>query len=239
VRLKGHWQAWITTAVALAAVACGTTAAPTGQPDGTTSPAVALPGIANPTPHPTPTAAISTPEPAGAAMPAQPVSAKDSITLAMNEEPITMNPYISQGGIAQSPSKDNMVDPLTWQSGDDQRIVSTTATESWQKVDADTWRFELRQGVKFHNGEAWNAQAALPSLAYQGVADNDNSSFNYTAGYKAEAVGEYSVNINCDQACPVFPETAFLLNFSAPDYFKNAPEEEFEKKTVGSDRTSR
>jgi peptide/nickel transport system substrate-binding protein len=233
VRLKGHWQAWITTAVALAAVACGTTAAPTGQPDGTASPTAALPGIANPTPRPSPTAAISTPEPVATTMPDQPVSAKDSITLAMNEEPVTMNPFISQGGIAASPSKDNMVDPLTWQSGDDQRIVPTTATESWQKVDADTWRFELRQGVKFHNGEAWNAQAALPSLAYQGVADNDNSSFSYTAGYKPEAVGEYTVNINCDQACPVFPQTAFLLNFSAPDYFKNTSEEQFGQKTVG------
>src|ERR671914_11372 len=233
VRLKRHWQAWITAVVVVAAVACGTTAAPTGPPGSTTSPTVALPGIANPTPRPSPTAAISTPESVGTAMPARPVSAKDSITLAMNEEPTTMNPFISQGGIAASPSKDNMVDPLTWQSGDDQRIVPTTATESWQQVDADTWRFELRQGVKFHNGEAWNAQAALPSLAYQGVADNDNSSFSYTAGYKAEAVGEYTVNINCDQACPIFPETAFLLNFSAPDYFKNASEEEFGQKTVG------
>jgi peptide/nickel transport system substrate-binding protein len=233
VRLKRHWQAWITAVVVVAAVACGTTAAPTGQPGSTTSPTVALPGIANPTPRPTPTTAISTPESVATAMPTQPVSAKDSITLAMNEEPTTMNPFISQGGIAASPSKDNMVDPLTWQSGDDQRIVPTTATESWQQVDADTWRFELRQGVKFHNGEAWNAQAALPSLAYQGVADNDNSSFSYTAGYKAEAVGEYTVNINCDQACPIFPETAFLLNFSAPNYFKNASEEEFGQKTVG------
>jgi peptide/nickel transport system substrate-binding protein len=194
---------------------------------------VALPGIANPTPRPTPTAAINTPQPVGTAMPTRPVSAKDSITLAMNEEPITLNPFPTQGGIAASPGKDNMVDPLTWQSGDDQRIVPTTATESWQQVDADTWHFELRKGVKFHNGEAWNAQAALPSLGYQGIAENDNSSFPYTGGYKGEAVGEYTVNINCGQACPIFPESAFLMNFSAPDYFKNTPEEEFGQKTVG------
>ncbi len=181
MRLKGHWEAWITAAVVVVAAACGTTATPTVQPTDTASPPFGLPGIANPTPRPTPTTAINTPDPVATAMPIQPVSAKDSITLAMNEEPTTMNPFISQGGIAASPSKDNMVDPLTWQSGDDQHIVPTTATESWQQVDADTWRFELRQGVKFHNGEAWNAQAALPSLAYQGVADNDNSSFSYTA----------------------------------------------------------
>jgi peptide/nickel transport system substrate-binding protein len=72
----------------------------------------------------------------------------------MNEEPLTLNPFPTQGGISAAPGKDNLVDPLTWQSGDDLRIVPTTATESWQQVDADTWRFELRQGVSFHNGEA-------------------------------------------------------------------------------------
>jgi peptide/nickel transport system substrate-binding protein len=175
----------------------------------------------------------STPQSVDTAMPGRPVSAKDSITLAMNEEPLTLNPYPTQGGIAASPGKDNLVDPLTWQSGDDLRIVPTTATESWQQVDADTWSFELRRGVKFHNGEAWNAQAALPSLEHQGIAENGNSSYPYTGGYTGEAVGEYTVNINCDQPCPVFPESAFLLNFSAPDYFKNTSEEEFGQKTVG------
>jgi hypothetical protein len=40
-----------------------------------------------------------------------------------------MNPYLTQGGIATSVVKDNMVDPLTWQSADDLRIVPTTASE--------------------------------------------------------------------------------------------------------------
>jgi peptide/nickel transport system substrate-binding protein len=31
--------------------------------------------------------------------------------------------------------------------------------ESWELVDPTTWRFKLRQGVKFQNGEDWNAEA--------------------------------------------------------------------------------
>jgi peptide/nickel transport system substrate-binding protein len=137
------------------------------------------------------------------------VSAQDSMTLVINEEPLTMNPFPTQGGIAASPGKDNMVDPLTWQSGDDLRIVPTTATTSWEQLGPNKWRFQLRQGVKFHNGEAWNAQAALPSLAYQGVGNNDNSSFAYTGGFKAEATDEYTLDITCDQPAPSSPIAQF------------------------------
>jgi hypothetical protein len=60
---------------------CGTTAAPTVPPGGTVSPTVALPGITNPTPRLTLTTALSNPQPVATAIPTQPVSAKDSITL--------------------------------------------------------------------------------------------------------------------------------------------------------------
>lgn len=73
----------------------------------------------------------------------------------------------------------------------------------------------------------------MPSLDYQGVAANGNSSFPYTGGFQSEAVGDYTVDINCDQPCPVFPESAFLVNFSAPDFFEITPEDEFGQTTVG------
>jgi peptide/nickel transport system substrate-binding protein len=148
------------------------------------------------------------------------------MTLVINEEPLTVNPFPSQGGIAASPGKDNLVDPLTWQSGDDQRIVPTTATTGWEQLAPDQWQFTLRQGVKFHNGEDWNAEAALPSLNYQGQGNNDNSSFAYTAGFQAEAVDDYTLNINCDQPCPIYPNTTIFLNFLAPDFYANASEDE-------------
>src|ERR671915_416125 len=171
-------------------------------------------------------AAPATPVPAGVA------SARDTMTLVINQEPLTMNPFPSQGGIAASPGKDNMVDPLTWQSGDNQRIVPTTATTGWEQLAPNKWRFRLRQGVKFHNGEAWNAQAALPSLAYQGVGNNDNSSFAYTGGFKAEATDDYTLDITCGQACPIFPNSTIFLNFLAPDFYANSSEETLTRQAI-------
>jgi peptide/nickel transport system substrate-binding protein len=154
------------------------------------------------------------------------VSAKDSITLVIEAEPPELDPLLGGGGISSAVVNDNMVDPLTWQSGDDLRIVPTTATVSWQQLAPDKWRFELRKGVKFHNGEDWNAQAALPSLAFEGIAGNENPSFGYTGGFKAEAVGEYTLDLTCAQACPIFPNTAFFLDFVPPKFYASATEEE-------------
>jgi peptide/nickel transport system substrate-binding protein len=208
----------------LLAAACGGAAPATQTPSASPS----TEGVTEPAPTATP---ISQPTvtPATNDM----VSAQDSITLVIGQEPLTMNAFLTQGGIATSVVKDNMVDPLTWQSGDDLRIVPTTATESWEQMAPDHWRFQLRQGVQFHNGEEWNAEAAMPSLAFQGTEANANSSAAYTGTFQAEVVDEYALDIMCDQPCPIFPQTSVFLNFQAPEFYTSASEEELSRNVVG------
>jgi peptide/nickel transport system substrate-binding protein len=38
--------------------------------------------------------------------------------------------------------------------------VRPALAESWDNIDATTWRFKLRKGVKFHDGTSFNAEAA-------------------------------------------------------------------------------
>jgi hypothetical protein len=130
-------RAWAVAAVVMTvalAAACGGAATPP-EPATTTVVTPLAPNVTT-GPTPIPTGAPTTmPSPTGV------VSAQDSMTLVINEEPLTTNPFPTQGGIAASPGKDNMVDPLTWQSGDDLRIVPTTATTSWEQLAPDKWRF--------------------------------------------------------------------------------------------------
>jgi peptide/nickel transport system substrate-binding protein len=79
----------------------------------------------------------------------------------------------------------------------------------------------------------WNARAAIPSLDFQGATGNENTSAGYTGGFKAEVAGEYTLDIKCDQPCPIFPSTTVFLNFEAPDFYTSSSEEELSGRTVG------
>ena len=51
----------------------------------------------------------------------------------------------------------HLFDALVGLEGDDLRPVGLLA-ERWEIVNPTTWRFHLRKGVKFHNGEAFDAE---------------------------------------------------------------------------------
>ena len=140
-------------------IAAATTAAP--AVNSTSAPPSGATSEVAPTASPTP-GATATPLPSGI------VSARDDVTLVVGGEPAHVNPFLSGAGIPDASFRDNVVDPLSWQSGDDQRIVPTTATTAWQQIAPNQWRFTLRQGIKFQDGELWNAQSAVPSLQFQG-----------------------------------------------------------------------
>jgi peptide/nickel transport system substrate-binding protein len=216
VKTNLGWRPSITGMIIILAmilVACGSSESPTPiSESGTTSVA----------------GSSATPVPAAVAVtaPGKVVSARDNIILVIGAQPPNVDALGAGAGISQSVHHDNMSDPLVWQSGDDQRLVPTTATTGWEQLSPTKWRFNLREGVKFHNGEAWNAQAALPSLAILASAQNDNPSYGYTGGFTAEAVDEFTLDLNCTTACPIFPNTAFFMNFTAPDFLNNTSEED-------------
>ena len=208
--------------------------APAAAPaaSGSSAPAAA-PTQVRPTATPVPDA-TPTPAPTATPLPEGVTSARDDITIVLPEEPIQLNSRLSIGAsLNATVTRANLQDPLTWQSGDDLRIVPTSATTGWEQVDADTWRFNLREGVKFHNGEAWNAAAAVASLQDVGSPISEGGSINYTGPYTSAAVDDYTVDINCENACPIFPNTSFFVNFEAPDWFASTSEEDRAGTSVG------
>src|SRR5262249_41419948 len=149
-----------TAAPAKPAEAAKPTEAPKpAAPAATTAPAAPA-AAAKPTEAPKPAAAAPTAAPTQAA-PAQAKpaaqagsAARGQIVIVNESEPDTIVPKNASTNISYF-VMDNVYDHLTARdiSTPENKIVPQLA-ESWSTVDPKTWRFKLRQGVKFSNGEA-------------------------------------------------------------------------------------
>src|SRR6478736_5182486 len=65
---------------------------------------------------------------------------------------------------------------------------------SWKTVKPDTWRFELRKDVKFHNGNPFTADDVVASITR--ILDPDSRARgDLVAVLKAEKVDDYTVDI--------------------------------------------
>jgi peptide/nickel transport system substrate-binding protein len=103
----------------------------------------------------------------------------------------------------------------------------------YEMIEPNRWRYTLREGVKFHNGEPWNAEAAKLGLDWNGVGSNPGNSLSYTGVTTGEVVDELTVDVVCEDPCPIFPRTGIFTEFVAPQWWATASEEEKSRTTNG------
>ena len=82
------------------------------------------------------------------------------------------------------------------------RIVPALA-ETWENPDELTWRFKLRRGVLFHNGDEFNASDVEYTLN-QTMTDKENVFNDLLAGVdKVEVIDDYTIDVVTKEATPV------------------------------------
>src|SRR4029078_153196 len=99
--------------------------------------------------------------PTPAAAPAR-VEPKGSVTLVLAEEPPIIAAHDATFTVSFPIIRNVNEALLNWNPKTNQ-FVPELATK-WEKSDLTPWRFPLRQGVKFHDGTPWNAEAAADAL---------------------------------------------------------------------------
>jgi ABC-type transport system substrate-binding protein len=209
----------------LFSVACGSAAAPTSLPTSTPSLAKA--------PQPS---SIILPTTTPAMTPISPtVSGRDAITLVVSDEPVTLDAFSAQctGTPELFPCGDYSMDTLTYISEETREVIPLSATEKWEQVAPDRWRFTLRQGVKFHNGEPFDSAAAKYAIDLEGNESIGHLSVSYTGPVSAEVVDPFTVDVVCEGPCPIYPKSAFLTRFQAPDWYQAASEAQRNETTIG------
>ena len=171
---------------------------------------------------------------------------KQRVTLVYGEAPTNLGVWGSVDADGDSTSgpgcriipvhsvcQDFATDVLTYIDSTTFEVVPLSGTQSWEQTAPNRWRFELTPGVKFHNGEAWNAAAAAQGFDIEGSEAIGQASVSYTKAFVGEVVGDMTVDAVCENACPIFPTTAFLVGFQAPAWYNSSSSTEKVEKTIG------
>src|SRR6266403_749266 len=123
------------------------------------------------------------------------------VVIAQGVDPTTldiMNQQESPAAIIGS----HIYEPL-WERDPNLKIVPGLATEMPKLVAPTTWEVKLRKGVKFHNGEDFNAESAKFSL--ERVKDPKlRASSNFKPIESIEIVDSYTIRVHTNKPWPTF-----------------------------------
>ena len=119
--------------------------------------------------------------------------------------------------------------------GPDGKLLPALA-ESWKVVDPKTIVFNLRKGVKFHNGEDFNADAAKFSIdRMKDPATKSGVASKYASIENVQVVDPYTIQLNLNKPdATLFFAFAAQLGMEPPNYVKQVGAEGFAAKPVGT-----
>ena len=127
---------------------------------------------------------------------AAPTGDPGSVTIAVTTEPSTLDPQAVNDRSSRVVTS-NLFESLLGR--DSTGVLVPVLATSYMGVDDDTWRFEIREGVTFHDGQALNAQAAADSLNRMLDPDYSTQRDSYIERIvSGEAVGEFTLDIHTD-----------------------------------------
>ncbi|HXX39353.1 MAG TPA: ABC transporter substrate-binding protein [bacterium] len=113
-------------------------------------------------------------------------------------------------------------------------IMPNLAT-SWKLTSPTTWTIEVRQGVMFTNGEAFNAEVAAWNVNW--VLDPANKapiSTDLALAQSAKATGPYTLEVTTKQAFPNLPLALTRVFVLPQKYYESVGADGFAKHPVGT-----
>ena len=129
---------------------------------------------------------------------------KDSMVLGMTLEPPGLDPTAGAAAAIAEIVHYNILETLTKINADGS--VSPLLAESWEvSPDLRTYTFKLKRGVKFQNGEPFNAQAVKFSFDRAGGEKSTNKDKRTFANISTQVVDDYTVVLINKEIDPDLP----------------------------------
>ncbi len=206
--------------IVLTVAACAPAPAPTAIPPPPTSAPAVAPTTA---PVVAPTAVPATAAPTTAAKPTGQITFSDTADIR------TLDPKLVSGRPDQNALR-MMFDSL-YHRDNDMKIIPWLAT-SYENPDDRTWRFRLRRGVKFHNGNDFKANDVKFSI--ERLLEPESPLDARANVEKVVVVDDYTVDIVTKQPYAAFMTRIVLWHMTDEEYFKQVGVSGVAAKPVGT-----
>ena len=132
-----------------------------------------------------------------------------TLTIGVRGGPDSIDPHFTATGTHAEALK-HVYDTLVW-SGDGLELEPRLAT-SWKAVDANTWEFKLRPGVKFHDGSDFTAEDVKFSIERIPTVAGPNPTTIYVRRVKeTKIIDPLTLHIVTDGPAPVLPNDFIRL----------------------------
>jgi peptide/nickel transport system substrate-binding protein len=158
-------------------------------------------------------------------------SSGGGLTIAIGSEPTTLDPQLRDDG-GERAVNDNIYETLMARTAEG-ALIPWLATEAPTQVDEKTWQFVLKQDVKFHNGEPFNAASVVHSVErmIDPAFKSEQATSHFTTIEGAEAVDEYTVKISTKVPDPQLPGRFYIMKMVPVDASQEA---DFADNPVGT-----
>ncbi|AVO40636.1 ABC transporter substrate-binding protein [Simplicispira suum] len=130
------------------------------------------------------------------------VGQAQTIRIANQGDALSMDPHSLNESLQLSVTS-NVYEPLVGRNKD--LSLAPALATAWKQTSPLVWRFELRKGVKFHDGTPFTADDVLFSFARTQVDGSDMKS--YTNDFKeVRKIDDHTVEIETKTAFPILPD---------------------------------
>ena len=137
-----------------------------------------------------------------AAMITMGAASAQTIRIGNQGDALSMDPHSLNESLQLSVTG-NIYEPLVGRDAN-LKLAPALAT-SWRQTSPTVWRFELRKGVKFHDGKPFTADDVVFSLA-RGAGDGSDMR-SYTNDFKeVRKVNDFTVDIETKAPFPILPD---------------------------------
>lgn len=139
-----------------------------------------------------------------------------SLTIALGGEPTTLDPLLKEDGFERWVT-DSVYDTLMARSVDGKVLYPKLAAAAPKLVNPTTWRFRLRPGIKFQDGEPFNADAVVYSVDRITNPKYNSEQYEYVSTIKgAKKVNNLTVDIMTKGPDPILPSRMYWTRIVPP-----------------------